>query len=103
MKVKNVDTLVLSIREGLFIWLTFIVHNIIYTYTHTQVFLDVVGDGEFFPNSKPIDWLAQVLCPFDKDIEQLCENVLFLICGFDVKTMNLVSSVQLLLHWVVFL
>ena len=72
-----------------------------HTHTHTQVFLDVVGDGEFFPNSKLIDWLAQVLCPFDKDIEQLCENVLFLICGFDVKNMNLVSSVQLLLHWVV--
>ena len=35
------------------------------------------------------------LCPFDKDIEQLCENILFLICGFDVNNMNLVSSVQL--------
>ena len=101
MKVESIDILALSLRRFIYLVGFYCKHTHARTHAHTQVFLDVVGDGEFFPNSKLIDWLAQVLCPFDKDIEQLCENVLFLICGFDVKNMNLVSSMQLLLHWVV--
>jgi len=58
----------------------------------TQVFLDVVGDGEFLPNTKLIDWLTDLVCPVDKTVESLCEDILFLICGFDKDNMNLVSG-----------
>lgn len=39
-----------------------------------------------------MDFLAQKVCPFDKDLDFLCEDVLFLICGFDVKNINMVRD-----------
>ena len=52
---------------------------------------DVFGDGEFFPNDELIKFLGKYVCPADMELLGLCENVLFLICGFDQKDMNIVS------------
>jgi len=40
---------------------------------------------EFLPSSKLVQYLAKNGCPFD---ESLCDNVLFLIAGFDKKNLN---------------
>ena len=52
--------------------------------------LDVVGYGEFLPNSQILDDLAKYVCP-DQAIDVICENVIFLICGFDKSNINIVS------------
>ena len=57
----------------------------------SQVVFDVFGDGEFFPNDELIKFLGKYVCPADMELLGLCENVLFLICGFDQADMNIVS------------
>ena len=60
--------------------------------THmSQILYDIFGDGEFFPNDALIDFLAEYVCPFDRELEKLCRDVIFLICGFDVQNINVVS------------
>ena len=59
-----------------------------------QVLFSIFGDGEFFPNSALIKLLGKYVCPADMALEGLCENVLFLICGFDQKEMNMVSMCE---------
>lgn len=56
-----------------------------------QIVLSLFGDGEFFPNSELIKLLGKYVCPADMELAGLCENVLFLICGFDQNNMNMVS------------
>ena len=53
--------------------------------------LDAVGYGEFLPNSALLDDLAKYVCP-DQVIDNICENVIFLICGFDKNNINIVST-----------
>ena len=55
----------------------------------TKVILDLFGDGEFLPNDQLMKFLAKEVCPSDLDV--VCANVLFLICGFDEKNTNDVS------------
>ena len=55
-----------------------------------KVILDIFGDGEFLPNDDLMQFFAKELCPTDLDV--VCANVLFLICGFDEKNMNDVSA-----------
>ena len=61
-------------------------------YTSVQFLLDLFGTGEFFPNDALIDWLAEHVCPFDKELEIYCRDVMFLICGFDTHNINVVST-----------
>ncbi|XP_003383462.2 PREDICTED: gastric triacylglycerol lipase-like [Amphimedon queenslandica] len=72
-------------------------------------FFSVTGVGEFVPNKSIIDKAGELFC-FSK-IEEVCGNVLFLICGFDEKNLNdsLIpvylghtpagTSVQNVVHW----
>ena len=53
------------------------------------------GDGEFFPNNELIKILGKYVCPADMELLGLCENVLFLICGFDQANINMVSLHQI--------
>ena len=48
------------------------------------------GEGEFLPQDDLTRFLAKIFCPLDRDDEDICESVFFLICGFDEKNMNLV-------------
>ena len=56
-----------------------------------QYFLDMIGHGEFLPNDFLLDLLAKYVCTFDIVSEDVCEDVLFLICGFDKNNTNIVS------------
>ncbi|KAL5475602.1 hypothetical protein EMCRGX_G025434 [Ephydatia muelleri] len=72
--------------------------------------LDAIGDGEFLPNSQLLDDLAKYVCP-DQVIDDICENVIFLICGFNKDNINITrldvyyshtpagTSVQNLVHF----
>ncbi|KAL3875546.1 hypothetical protein ACJMK2_033487 [Sinanodonta woodiana] len=75
-----------------------------------EAFFDALGIYEFLPDTKVNQWLAKNFC--DKEIpEFLCENILFLLCGFDYKETNMSrvpvyvghnpagTSVQNMLHY----
>ncbi len=62
---------------------------------HIQYLLDIFGYGEFLPNNKLFDWLGDKVCPFNVDVEDICEDALFIVCGYDRDNLNLVS---LLVH-----
>lgn len=53
-----------------------------------QDILGIVGHGEFLPNDSVIDKLGKEFCR--SEIQEVCANVLFLICGFDEKHLNAV-------------
>ena len=55
-----------------------------------QKFLNFFGDGEFLPSSTFVKYLAQHFC--DTSLDAVCENILFLIAGYDKAGMNEVSS-----------
>ena len=55
-----------------------------------KVVLDTLGKGEFGPHNDIIDWAADIICPADVEIEKICRDVIFLICGFDSQNLNLV-------------
>jgi lysosomal acid lipase/cholesteryl ester hydrolase len=49
-------------------------------------FLDIFGVGEFVPNQGIIDKFGELFC--HSVIDEICSNVLFLICGSDAKNLN---------------
>lgn len=55
--------------------------------------MDAIGDGEFLPNSQLLDDLAKYVCP-DQVIDDICENVIFLICGFNKDNINIVNRIS---------
>ena len=48
------------------------------------------GTGELVPNDGIIDKLGELFC--NTPIREVCSNILFLICGFDEKNLNDVST-----------
>ena len=64
-----------------------------------QWFLSETGDGEFFPNNEFIVEVGKEFC--HSAIDEVCSNVLFLICGFDETNVNsvcqLISTVIILI------
>ena len=54
-----------------------------------QFLLKLFGDGEFLPNDAFIKILDAVFCE-DSWLDEACGDVLFLICGFDEKNLNIV-------------
>merc|ERR1712121_434670 len=52
-----------------------------------QWITEFLGIGEFLPNNWIMNWLADHVCS-DNYLEFICENVVFLIAGFDEAQMN---------------
>lgn len=48
------------------------------------------GVRDFLPSDRVIRWLADYVCS-EKDLETFCEDIIFVICGFDKKQLNMVS------------
>ncbi len=60
-----------------------------------QWFFKHFGTGEFFPSYEILKIVSQNLCTPDmKIIDGICEDVLFLICGFDRGDTNIVSLIM---------
>ena len=60
-------------------------------HTRTQFLLDIFGHGEFFPYTELIKWLGECICTVDMEIEGLCGDIIFLLCGFDRNDFNIES------------
>jgi lysosomal acid lipase/cholesteryl ester hydrolase len=61
---------------------------ITYFYKELDFLLKLFGDGEFLPNDAFIKILDAVFCE-DSWLDEACGDVLFLICGFDEKNLNI--------------
>lgn len=46
------------------------------------------GVRDFLPSDRVIRWLADYVCS-EKDLETFCEDIIFVICGFDKKQLNM--------------
>ncbi len=65
---------------------------IISLFLYTQFLLEHIGTGEFFGSSDIIKFLGKDVCiPQFHLIDGICEDVLFLICGFNPDNINIVS------------
>ena len=53
--------------------------------------MDKFGTGEFLPNDKLVDIFVDAFCSWDREDEDTCRDVLFLLCGFDKANINTVS------------
>ena len=45
---------------------------------------------DFLPSDFVIRWLADYVCS-EEDLDTFCEDIVFVICGFDKKQLNRVS------------
>ena len=52
----------------------------------------LLGVNEFLPSSKFIKWAAQGLCEKWNVVGEICENVIFVIAGYDKYEMNQVGA-----------
>lgn len=56
-----------------------------------------LGDGEFLPSNVIQDTLADLVCK-SREIELICENIIFLLCGFDEAEFNKTMAETLIHH-----
>jgi len=49
---------------------------------------DHVGTGEFLPSNYLMDWIAAFTCTGDGVPEFICENIVFLLAGYDEAQLN---------------
>jgi len=55
-----------------------------------QWLLEFIGTGEFLPTTKFLNWVGGIVCDDEtKWIPEICENVLFLIAGYDEAKFNM--------------
>jgi len=60
--------------------------------------LNLMGIGEFLPDSWFIDCLASMFCHEGELTQGLCTNILFVLCGFDEAQMNKTLLPDILHH-----
>ncbi|XP_065909438.1 gastric triacylglycerol lipase-like [Dysidea avara] len=56
-------------------------------YKELDLLFTLFGDGEFLPDDDFNKILARAVCPLP-GVDDICGNLLFLVCGFDKKNMN---------------
>ena len=56
-----------------------------------QIFLELFGKYDFLPNKELFTLFAQDSCR-RKTIDLICENILFLLGGYDSAQLNMVST-----------
>ncbi|XP_075034378.1 lysosomal acid lipase/cholesteryl ester hydrolase-like [Mixophyes fleayi] len=71
---------------------------------------ELFGDKAFLPQTRIIHWIAKTFCS-ELVLEEICGNMLFLLCGFNRWNLNMTrvhvytshcpagTSVQNILHW----
>ncbi len=58
-----------------------------------QYILNKLTYGDFIPNDFLIKFFAKFVCTADMEVEGLCGDIIFLICGFDRDNLNIVSVI----------
>lgn len=46
------------------------------------------GQNEFLPQSRVIKWISKYGCELNEAEKYICENTVFVICGFDKQQYN---------------
>lgn len=55
---------------------------------NVEIIAELLGVNEFLPQNIILKLLARELCEINKYEEEICENVIFILCGFDEKQFN---------------
>ncbi|CAG2069035.1 unnamed protein product, partial [Timema podura] len=63
-----------------------------------HILLKMIGVYEFLPNSEFLTLVGGLFCDDDDITQQLCDNVLFLLCGYDQDQLNTTALPVLLGH-----
>lgn len=63
------------------------VKYLIYFLPEIEDLFAVLGVRDFLPSDDIIRWLATYVCK-PTDLEEICSNIIFLICGFDISQLN---------------
>nr|CAD7609807.1 unnamed protein product [Timema genevievae] len=63
-----------------------------------DILLKMIGVYEFLPNSEFLTLVGGLFCDDDDITQQLCDNVLFLLCGYDQDQLNTTALPVLLGH-----
>ena len=50
--------------------------------------MEHLGVGEFLPSNWLMDFIANLVCTESNPLEFVCENIVFLLCGYDEAQMN---------------
>lgn len=53
-----------------------------------------LGAKEFLPQNKVLRWLAKYGCELTNTERYICENAVFVLCGFDKDQYNSVSKFE---------
>lgn len=53
-----------------------------------ETLLKLLGQNEFLPQNKLVKYFAKILCEINHYEEEICENAMFFLCGFDAKQFN---------------
>lgn len=71
-------------------------------YCCLQDFFKIFGVRDFLPSNEVLHWMATHVCG-PHDLRVFCSSVVFLICGFDVPQLNMVSYRQHIFNYMQFL
>ena len=55
---------------------------------YLQGILDLMGVGEFLPDSWLIDCLSSLFCHEGEATQGICTSILFVLCGYDATQLN---------------
>ncbi len=61
-----------------------------------QFILKLLGIRQLEPTNKVLQFFDEVACDFSTEEEKVCENLVFLLTGYDDKQMNKVTHVKAL-------
>lgn len=59
------------------------------------------GANEFMPQNKIIRFLAKYGCELTEAERVICENTVFVLCGFDKEQYNAVSIVEVIFVYII--
>lgn len=58
-------------------------------YSHDiELIAKFLGNGEFLPQNLVLKWLSRFGCEISRFEEKICENTLFVLCGYDEQQFN---------------
>lgn len=61
------------------------------SYMFLPLWQDIFGKKQFLPQNRILTWISTHLCN-QHLVDYLCGNLFFLLCGFNEKNLNMVSS-----------
>lgn len=57
-----------------------------------QKIIDWIGSGEFLPHNTMLNYVTKIACELNHQEMNMCENILFILCGHDPYQFKMVSG-----------